>query len=125
MALTRDFKLDADGEWVVENGDFVTVADADAVPQGIRIRLGMFLGECYLDESIGVDYIGTILVKNPDPLVVREELRRGIAATPDVTDVIGAQLQLDSATREANIDYTVDTVYSETPFNSSAQVEVP
>lgn len=46
MAQVRDFKATEDNEWAVENGDFATVADAAAIPQGIRIRCGMFLREC-------------------------------------------------------------------------------
>jgi hypothetical protein len=84
----RDFKSDSSGEWVVEDGDFATVADADAVPQGIRIRVGMFLGECYLDESIGVDYIDSVFIKNADQLV-------------------------NEGGRAYSISYAVDTVYSD------------
>lgn len=112
----RDFKSDADGEWVVEDGDFATVADAEAVPQGIRIRVGMFLGECYLDESIGVDYIDSIFVKNPDPLLVRSLLEAAIARTPDVTNVVGAALVGPDGEREASISYAADTIYSDEPL---------
>lgn len=112
----RDFAGTQDGEWSIVNGDFSTVAGAAAVPQGIRIRVGMFLGECYLDESIGVDYLGVILVKNPDPLVVRAELQSPIADTPDVTNVSGAGLVEDPETREASITYAADSIYSEQPF---------
>lgn len=120
----RDFKSDSDGEWVVENGDFATVADADAVPQGIRIRVGMFLGECYLDESIGVDYIDSIFIKNFDPLLVRSLIERAVSGTPDVTNVIGAQLVKESGTSRAySISYTADTIYADDPL--VGQVAVP
>jgi hypothetical protein len=118
----RDFKSDSSGEWVVEDGDFATVADAEAVPQGIRIRVGMFLGECYLDESIGVDYIDSIFVKNPDPLLVRSLIETAISGTPDVTNVIGAQLVKVSG-RDYSISYTADTIYADEPL--VGQVGVP
>lgn len=118
----RDFKSDADGEWVAEGGDFATVADGDAVPQGIRIRVGMFLGECYLDESIGVDYIDSIYVKNPDPLLVRSLLERAILGTPDVTNVVGAAL-VKGDNRAYSISYAASTRYGSDPV--SGQVGVP
>lgn len=118
----RDFKSDSNGEWVVENGDFATVADADAVPQGIRIRVGMFLGECYLDESIGVDYIDSIFVKNPDPLLVRSLFETAISGAPDVTSVIGAQL-VNEGGRDYSISYAADTIYAADPI--VGQVSVP
>ena len=118
----RDFKSDNDGEWVIDGGDFTTVADGDAVPQGIRIRVGMFLGECYLNESIGVDYVDSIFVKNPDQLLVRSLLERAISGTPDVTNVSGAQLVNDGG-RAYGISYSADTIYGDEPV--SGQVGVP
>lgn len=109
----RDFKSTEDGEWAIENGDFAPVAGAEAVPQGIRIRTQMFSGECYLDETRGVEWLDSILIKNPDPLVVRALIQRAIADTPDVTNVIGSQLVEED--REASISYQADTVYSEQP----------
>ena len=125
----RDFFLDANGRLAVVAGDFALVGGAtdaehiDAVKQGIRIRVLLFLGEYYLDESEGVDYLGQILIRNANPLVVRELLRQAIASTPDVTEVVGAELLVDAATREASISYEVLTAYSAAAVSGS--VEVP
>ena len=99
------------GEWDTTGGDFNTVADAAAVPQGIEIRTNTILAEIYLDQSLGVDWLNTVLGKT-DPLVVRAALTVPIADTPDVTNVVGADLVLDDETREATIAFSVDTVYS-------------
>lgn len=122
MAQVRDFKATEDNEWAVENGDFATVADAAAIPQGIRIRCGMFLRECWLNQGIGIDYPEVVLVKNPDPLVIRGVFAAEISATPDVINVVGAQL-IDDGDRNASIEYIVDTVYSTEPL--PGQVVVP
>jgi hypothetical protein len=118
----RDFAMTATGGWAVVNGDFATVAGSAAVPQGAAIRLRMFLGECFLDESKGVDYLGKILVKNPDPLEVRAEFATAILDTPDVTDAVGAGLQGPNAQRQATISYQVATVYSQDPVAGEVQV---
>lgn len=117
----RDFKVDEDGEFVTSNGDFVKVSGQGAVQQGIRVSLGLFLGECFLDENAGTDYLGSINIKNPDPLLVREILRQRIARVPDVTNVVGAQL-VDDGDREASIEYAYDTVYSEDTLAEQAPV---
>lgn len=120
----RDFKGTDDGEWAVEDGDFAFAAGAEAVPQGIRIRVGMVLGECELDEELGVDWVNQIMVKNPNPLVVRSLIGAAIADTPDVTNVIGAQLvQPDDGSRDASIAYQADTSYAEEPITGS--IEAP
>jgi hypothetical protein len=117
----RDFKIDEDGEWVTSNGDIVKVAGEEAVRQGIRISLGLMLGECFLEESAGTDYLDSINVKNADELVVRELLRQRIARVPDVTNVVGAQL-IDEGEREASIEYAYDTVYSTDTLTEQAPV---
>mgnify|MGYP001604964518 CR=1 FL=1 len=119
----RDFKLDDDGDLDVTGGALSTVAGQDAVRQGCGVRPRMFLGECYLDESIGIDYLGVVLVKNPDELAVRAILSERLASVPDVTDVFGAQLTVDAQTREAAITYQIDSVYSENPFSASIGLE--
>jgi hypothetical protein len=119
----RDFASDEDGEWIVQAADFTSVAGQAAVEQGIRTRLRMFLEDCFLDDTVGVDYVGQILIKDADPLVVRELLRTAIVDTPDVTSVTGSQLDGPDSNRDATIAYTADSIYSEQPF--SAQVDLP
>lgn len=122
MGQVRDFLLDDDGNLAVVNGDFATISDADAVLQGIKIRLRLFAGEYWLDEAEGVPWIDQILVKNPDPLVVRELLRQAIAATPDVLEVTSTALEIDDATRAASISFAVTTIYSPDPVTGEVTI---
>jgi len=121
----RDLLQDAAGDLAVVDGDFaVAGGDTDevnlaAVQQGVGIRLRMLKGECFLDESKGVDYFGKILRKNPDPNTVRTELSVAITSTPDVLNVTDAGLVEDGATRMASIDYTIRTAYSTTPVTGT------
>lgn len=113
MAMVRDLALDEDGDIAVVNGDFATVADLEAVPQGIAIRVRFFFGECWLDESIGVMWLEKILgVKGADPLLVRELIREAIADTPDVTDTASSDLVNDAATRRGRVAYAAATRYT-------------
>lgn len=103
------------GDWAAKDGDFQSVADAAAVGQGVQIRCGMFLNECFLDNGIGIDWTNKILVKNADPLVVRAIFSSEISKVPDVTNVVGADLQ-DDGNRNASISYLIDTIYSVDPI---------
>lgn len=118
----RDFGLDPDGDWDFTGGDRVFVSGEAAVRQGVRIKVLTFLREIFLDESIGVDYLNVVLVKNPDPNAVREALRARIASVADVTEVVGTNLDLDRATRAAAISFKYRTVYSQTPVVDSVAV---
>lgn len=119
--LARDFLQDATGDLAAVAGDFATVAGQAAVLQGIRVRVQTFLGEIFLNQDLGVDWLNQILVKNPDAIVVRELLREAIADTPDVTDVIGAQLR-KVVDRSYVINFKVLTVFSSTPLEGSVEV---
>lgn len=118
----RDFAATATGGWLVVNGDFTTVAGSAAVPQGAKIRAQMWRGEVFTDESIGVDYEGKILVKNPDPLEVRAEFVDAISDTPDVTAVTAAAIQGPDSQRRASLNIQVSTIYGPNPVGVPAQV---
>lgn len=109
----RDFKMDANDDLAVENSDFAAIGGADAIGQACKIRLRLMLGEYWLDDEAGVDYLGQILIKNPDQTVVKELLRDALMGVPDVTGVIAADLAIDNATRQATISFTVSTSYSD------------
>lgn len=119
-----DFLQNEDGDMAVVNGDFALsggstdAANLQATQQAIAIALRMFLGECYLDQSVGVDWLGTILVKNPNPSDVTAMLTSTIAACPGVTSVISAGLT-PGPDRTWSIDYTVITAYSSEPVSGT------
>lgn len=117
----RDFLLDSTGDLDTTGGDFNFAAGSVGVKQGIQTGLQMFLAECYLDQSVGIDWLGQILVKNPDPLVVRELLTERILAVPDVTTAIGTQVLI--ADRAGSVNYQVADVYSVNPVGGLAQVQ--
>lgn len=117
----RDFGLTEDGEWDIQNGDFTKVAGQAAVPQGIRVRCRFWKGECYLDEAQGVDYHDVVYAKPTDPLRVRSEFETAIRSTPDVRNVVGAQL-IDEGQRNASIDYQYDDAYSEVTLADQTKV---
>ncbi len=117
---TRDFLADDSGDLAVVNGDFALVGGADAIPQGIDCRIKTFFREIFLDESQGVPWIEDIFVKNPDPTVVKEDLRQAIADTPDVTDVVAQDFTLTS-TRHGTTTYKVATIYSTEPLSGSTE----
>ena len=125
---TRDFKIGADGDLAIENGDVALVSDQDAVIQAIKIKIKMLLGECWLDESIGLPWIGNGLNRGilgkpamSDP-EIDMALHDVIAKVPDVTDVVSAGL-VRGAGRTATINFSVRTIYSTKP--ATGQVTMP
>jgi len=111
---TTTFALDADGNRDYSGGKLNLLTGTDAIVQGVRSRLRFFLGEWFADESIGVDYHGLILVKNPNLTLIQAHLRKQIASAPGITAVLSVTLERDSATREATVTWVATTVEDET-----------
>lgn len=118
----RDFALDDDGDRAFANGDSALVAGAAAVKQGIRIKLQVFLGEVYADQTLGVDYLNEILIKSPDPLLVRDRLKTRIESVADVAQVVGANLTIDRPTRTGAIRFKYRDAYSTSPVEDTVTV---
>lgn len=121
----RDFALDASGDMATSGGDLSVVAGLAAVQQAVQITVKVILGEIFADQSVGIDYLNQILIKNPDPLVVRQLIRDRIINIPDVTDCTGANLIIDRTARTGTIKYYIRTVYSTSPVVDSVTLELP
>jgi len=102
----RDILLDSDGERVLVNGDYGFAEDQQAVKQGIECNVRLMQGEVWYDEDLGVPYLTRILVKGAQPIVVKAEIGRAIARTPDVSSVVAVSFERDPTTRAASVGYT-------------------
>lgn len=88
-----DFRTDADGDMVADNGDIALVGDVDGIKQLVGQYLAFYLGEWFLDEEIGVPYFERILIKNPSLVEVREWMRQTILSVPGVREVLSLTVE--------------------------------
>ena len=51
---------------LTDDGDIMLIDNAERVAQQIVISLRFWLGEWFLDTSLGVPYLEYVLVKNPN-----------------------------------------------------------
>ncbi len=108
----------------VVDGDFALAAGRIAVTQGIKCRARMIRGECFLDETVGVDWQRQILsIKNPNSVIVSELIREAIAETTDVTSAQGTSYTPPGADRTATVGFQTRDIYSTEP--QSGTVEAP
>lgn len=106
----RDVLLNDNGDRVLVAGDYGLASGSQAVKQGITGNVLLYLAEYWLDMSLGVDYFGQVLIRNPSAIVVKSVIGRAIASTPDVTQVVAAALvEVDSSTRGWAITYSAVT----------------
>lgn len=71
----------------IVNGDLVLNDGVEAIRQHILQRLRMFLGEWFLDNTIGLPYFQQILVKNPDQSKIDAIFINQILGTPGVVSL--------------------------------------
>jgi hypothetical protein len=87
----RNLLLDqTTGDLVVVAGNLGLVSDQLAIEQAVNSNLRAFLGEWFLDDPVnpklGVPYYQLVLVKNPDPNLLRSIFRAVIIGTVGVAD---------------------------------------
>ncbi len=104
--LPLDILLDDDMDIVVTD-DLQIVSGILGIAQCLKIALSIFLGEWFLDESIGIDYWNQVLVKDPNIPAIREMFSQEILKAPGIRSIISLDITLESSDRSATITYTV------------------
>jgi hypothetical protein len=97
-----DFLQDEDGDLDLSTGDMSFSSGLEGVAAAQRQNLQMALGEFFLDLGEGLDYYGSILVKNPNLAIVRQLVTEQLAAAPYVASVDKVALSLN-ADRELSV----------------------
>ena len=87
------------GDLLLEQGRARLAVGAEAVAQSWASHLTMFRGECFLDQSLGIDYQREILIKGARPAVLRAIFARATRETPGVREVKQLRCELDAAHR--------------------------
>lgn len=91
------------------NGDLVLTDDAsgETTAQLVRIALRTFAGEWFLNTDLGVDYFGTILVKNPDLGAVQLAIQDCMLGVPGVAGITSYAQSFDSTNRRLKVTATL------------------
>jgi hypothetical protein len=106
----NDFLTDINADISISGRDFVPVSGVDAIRQHMEIRLRTFLGEWFLDTTVGVPYIQEVFsTKIPDTDLIRSIIRREVIKTPGVLSADTLGVSLDTATRNLTIELDATT----------------
>jgi hypothetical protein len=91
----------------IQNGQLFLIDGDEAIAQHIRVRFQFFRGEWFLDVREGFPYFEEVFVKAPNLNAVRGFARDTLLTTPGVTAINQLSVTLDSAIRQARIDFVV------------------
>lgn len=106
-------QLDDEGDLLIENGDLQLSAPGfESIKLNLRQNLRFFFAEWVFDERIGLPFIGEIIKKNPDPVIVDSVFKRAILNTTGIIELTFIEYDL-SPERALTINFKALTVDGE------------
>ena len=108
--LLLDFN--STGDLNITNFDLaLTSSNEEYLSQKLWIRFKTFLGELFVDTSLGIPYFESVFIKNPDFVLITSIFKAVILSEPLVAELLKFDLvSLDGATRNLRVDWTVQLV---------------
>jgi hypothetical protein len=100
---------DNDGDILIDMNKFSLVDGLSEIRQRLIQNLRTFLGEWFLDTTLGVPYHQLIFEKDTPPTVVEDLLKNAILETVGVTGLKSWQRLDLSSTRELRVSFIVST----------------
>ncbi len=115
-------KLDNTGDIDVTNNEVTLTEGLDAIRQHLQCRYRTFLGEWFLDTSIGVPYYQEILTKQPTFQLVQSVLKAVALETPGVTDLTEFTFDYDPVKRWFTLALACLTTEGQIDFSQFVEV---
>lgn len=109
-----------EGLIVGSNNSLIILTDLNALVDKIRERLNFFLGEWFLNSTVGVPYFQEIFEKPLNSSLIVSILNAEILKEPDVTDVTNSVVEFDETTRKFNYSANVQTIYGPTTVETGS-----
>ena len=109
--MAYDIAIDVNISDIVltDDGDIMLIDNAERVAQQIVISLRFWLGEWFLDTSLGVPYLEYVLGKNPNINHVRQVIAEAIMQVTGVSKVDRLDFDYDAPNRALSVIYEVET----------------
>lgn len=101
------------GDLLEKNSQIMQVTELDAVAQGIASDLRTFLGEYWLNTSIGIPYYIVVFRKDTDISLIKTLLKNEIQKRNDVIEVTRFTFNFINFYRQAIIVFSAKTTSGE------------
>lgn len=120
-----DLRLNSSGDLDL-TGDALALTPTftEAISQHIKIRLRFFLGEWFLNTSLGIPYFERIMVKTPDLQAISAIFQEAITETAGIDSVLQFKLDLDTITRALTVTFTAKMVGSDEILDFSNVIKI-
>ena len=111
-----DIRLDSEtNDLIVEENDLVLNDGQESVRQHLEVRLRTFLGEWFMDRTVGVPYTQQLFAeKIPNTTVIQTVIREEVEKTPGVTSLDSIDVEVFK--NERRIKITIGVTSEEGDF---------
>ena len=112
--------LDPIGDWTYGRGRNDYKKNLDAISQSISTRLKSFLGDCFFDQSAGIDWFN--LLGSKRELELKLSISSVLLNTQGVTGINETLVTKSNSTRIFLVQYSVETIYGRVSGSISQEV---
>lgn len=113
-----DIKLDlVTHDILIEDSDMQLVKDINWLRQAVKVKFLFFLGEWFLDTTIGLDHYGLVYVKDPDLNLIDNMFKFALIEFEEIIEILFYESTLDPFTRQLDVNFTASTVFGEEEFS--------
>lgn len=117
-----DLLLGTDGDLVFDNEAVtVTTSKTEAIAQKLSIKLRTFLGEWFLNTSLGVPYFQEVFGKTKSKAAIDIIFRKQISEDEDVVAITEFSSTLESD-RSYSLSFRVRTISGETTDTINVEI---
>jgi hypothetical protein len=96
---------------ILKNGDFYFKTGVEACQQRLQIKLLFFFQEWFLDTTIGLDWFGTVYVKNPNQNLIDNMILVTMTDDIEVIEVTEYSTSFSLLARKLTIKMKLNTIF--------------
>lgn len=107
-------KQTEDGDIEIANNQFSLATGSEEIRQRLKQNLKTFLGEWFLDTTIGVPYFQIVFDKSSPSSLIDDVFKDAILKTKGVVEIVEfKELDLNVGTRELTVDFSYRDEFSD------------
>jgi len=112
------FLVKDDGDIDIANNNFVVTSGVTEIRQRLLQNIRTFLGEWFLDTTLGVPYYEIVFEKGAPANLVEDTFKDVILSTEGIIELIEFKpLDLDTTTRSLTVDFHAASLEGEIIIN--------
>lgn len=120
-----DFAIDSAGNFLREsNGLRMSKTRIEYVAQKLQIKFRFFLGEWYLNTSLGLPYFTKMLEKGVDISFIEAIFKATIYKVPEIKELKTFSVTVEPASRKLKVAFSVKLTDSDNTESSNIEVSI-